>query len=66
MSHNTLANYYKTVYNMNKYHNFSPDVIENMVPFERDLYQDMIIADIEKAEHEAAHPKQQGVEYAFG
>ena len=51
---------------MNKYHNFSPDVIENLVPFERDLYQDMIIADIEKAEHDAAHPKQQGVEYAFG
>ena len=49
---------------MNKYHNFSPNVIENMIPFERDLYQEMILSDIAKEELEMQ--KQKGVELAFG
>lgn len=64
MSHNDLQNYYRTVFNMNKYHNFSPEVIEAMYPFERDLYQDMILSDMRK-QHEEAQ-KSAGVEYAFG
>ena len=63
MAHNDLSNYYKTVYNMNKYHNFSPEVIENMIPFERDLYQEMILEDLEK--EAAAAQKQAGAVQAF-
>jgi len=64
MGHNTLMNYYKSIYNMNKYHNFSPDVIENMIPFERDLYQEMIVNEIEQ--EEADLKKKHGVDHPFG
>jgi len=63
MSHNTLSNYYEIIFNMNKYHNFAADMIENMFPFERDLYFDMIVSDMEKQKAEAE--KQAGVNYAF-
>jgi len=63
MSHNDLKNYYRTIFNMNKYHNFTPDVVENMIPFERDLYQDMILSDIQKQQQEAE--KRSGVIRAF-
>lgn len=61
MSHNTLANYYQTIFNMMTYHGFSHSEVEGFIPFERDLYQDMILNKIEQAAK-----KQQGVEYAFG
>jgi len=48
---------------MNKYHNFDHETIENLIPFERDLYQDMIIDDVQKSE--AAALKQEGVTHAF-
>ena len=63
MSHNTLQNYYKTIFNMSKYHSFSIDDIESMFPFERDLYQDLILADMETEKN--ASQKQQGVVQAF-
>jgi hypothetical protein len=49
---------------MNKYHNFATSEIENMFPFERDLYFDMIVSDMEKQKAESL--KQTGVEHAFG
>ena len=64
MSHNKLSNYYEIIFNMNKYHNFDTQSIENMFPFERDLYFDMIVADMEKQKAEMS--KQTGVEHAFG
>lgn len=63
MSHNSLSNYYEIIFNMNKYHNFATHAIENMFPFERDLYFDMIVSDMEKQQTEAS--KQKGVNYAF-
>jgi hypothetical protein len=64
MVHNTLANYYQQVFNMNRHHNITPDVVENLMPFERDLYLDMILHELEKQQQAAA--KHAGVEYAFG
>ena len=64
MSHNKLSNYYEIIFNMNKYHNFATSEIENMFPFERDLYFDMIVSDMEKQKAESL--KQTGVEHAFG
>jgi len=48
---------------MMKYHQFVSSDIENMIPFERDLYQDLILADMEA--EKAAQQKQQGVTHAF-
>jgi hypothetical protein len=38
MSHNSLENYYKTIFGMVSKHKFSYSEIENMIPFERDIF----------------------------
>lgn len=38
MSHNTLDNYYKTLWAMKQYHNYDILHMEEMIVFERDLY----------------------------
>lgn len=48
LSHNTLENYYNTVFQMAQHHKYSISEIENMIPFERDLYVQMIKNYIEK------------------
>lgn len=41
MTHNTLENYYKTLFSLT-YHFKMPVDFENLIPFERDLYVAMI------------------------
>ena len=38
LSHESLANFYKTNFALMQYHNYSLTEIENMIPFERDIY----------------------------
>lgn len=59
MSHNTLSNYYQTIFNMKRFHNFTIQEIENIIPFERDLYQDMILTELNK------RTEREGVELPF-
>lgn len=40
MSHNTLENYYKTVFNMQYHHRFQN--VEEMIPFEKDIYSALL------------------------
>lgn len=47
MSHTTLENYYKNIFSLVYHHKFNID-IENMIPFERDLYINMIQDHMEK------------------
>lgn len=49
---------------MKKYHSFTVQEVEALLPFERDLFMDMIKSDIQKQIQEAE--KRQGVSYAFG
>lgn len=65
MSHNDLPNYYQIIYYMNRHYNFSHSEIENMIPFERDLYFDMIMSENEKRKM-AYNAGNREVEYAFG
>lgn len=37
-SHDTLPNHYELNFNLMKHHNFSLSDIENMMPYERDVY----------------------------
>lgn len=50
LSHNSLANMYYTNFNLMQHHKYSLDEIENMIPFERDLYIDMLKDHLEKLE----------------
>ena len=53
MSHNTLANFYQTMFSLVQHHKYSVADLENMYPFERDIYQDMLEAHIKELEDEA-------------
>ena len=37
-SHDTLPNYYTLNFQLKKLHGFGIDELENMIPFERDIY----------------------------
>jgi hypothetical protein len=42
MSHNTLENYFYTNFALQQHHKWGLNVIEDLVPFERDLYVQML------------------------
>jgi len=43
LSHNTLENYYSTIFSLVQHHKYSISDLENLMPFERDLYLEMLI-----------------------
>ena len=43
MSHTNLFVYYQKVFGMVQHHKYSINEIENLLPYERDLYFDMLI-----------------------
>lgn len=50
MIHNSLENYYGTVFALVQHHKYSITEIENMLPFERDIYVDMLVKHLEEVE----------------
>ena len=50
MSHNTLHGYYNSIFSLAQHHKYSIGEIEGLMPFERDLYMDMLIDHIRKME----------------
>lgn len=48
LGHSNLAIYYKTIFALAQHHKYQISEIENIMPFERDLYLDMLIDFIEK------------------
>ena len=57
LSHDTLANYYKVNFQLLNNFNYSLDEVEHMIPWEREIYLQMLIDDIEE---KAERAKQQG------
>jgi len=43
LSHNSLANYYTLNFALMQHHKYSLTELENMIPFERDLYVQMLM-----------------------
>lgn len=52
LSHTSLTNYYTISFALAFHHKYSMTDIDNMIPFERDLYVDMIADFIEKQQEE--------------
>jgi hypothetical protein len=48
LGYSNLAIYYKTVFALAQHHKYSISDIEGLIPFERDLYVDMLIDFLEK------------------
>lgn len=52
MGHNNLKNYYKLIFNMAQHHGYSINDLENMIPFEIELYSSMLIDYLEQKKQE--------------
>jgi len=54
LSHNTLSNYYTLNFSLMQYHKYSLTEIESMMPWEREVYVQLLIdyIETEKAKRE--------------
>lgn len=52
LSHTNLRVYYQKLFGMAQHHKYSITELENMMPYERDLYFDMLIDFIKKQEED--------------
>lgn len=57
MSHNTLENYYRTIFALTHLNKYSISDLENLICFELDIYVELIRAHNKKLEEEAAANK---------
>ena len=48
--HDSLENYYKTNFALMQHHKYSLTELENMVPWERDVYIQLLLAHIQEEE----------------
>jgi len=48
MAHNNLENYFRLNFAMMQYHKYSLTEIENMIPWERDIYVGLLQAHLEE------------------
>ena len=51
LSHNTLENHYSTVFSLVQHHKYSISDVENLIPFELDIYVNMLktyLAELER------------------
>jgi hypothetical protein len=48
LSHNTLGNYYSLNFSLMQHHKYSLSEIENMIPWEREIYVNMLVDFIEQ------------------
>lgn len=48
LAHDTLYNFYKMNFALMQYHKYSIQDIEQMIPFEREIYVTMLIAYLEE------------------
>lgn len=47
LCHTNLGSYYQVIFALAQHHNYSIKEVEDMLPYERDLYFDMIVDYIE-------------------
>jgi len=61
LSHNTLANYYSTVFALVQHHKYSITEVERLIPYERDIYismlQEFLKKEKERQEQRAAQQR---------
>ena len=54
MSHNTLGAYYQLIFSLAQHHKYSIADLENIYPFELDIYSDLLKNYLKKLEEENA------------
>lgn len=58
MNHNTLGNYYETVFALAQHHKWQPSEIEELFPFERDIYVKMLVEYLEELKEKRKQQEQ--------
>ena len=58
--HDSLENYYKTNFALMQHHKYSRTELENMIPWERDVYVNLLIAHIQEEERRQKADEQAG------
>ena len=58
--HDSLENYYKTNFALMQHHKYSLTELENMIPWERDVYVNLLIAHIQEEERRQKAAEQAG------
>ena len=48
LAHTDLFNYYKTNFALKQHHGWGLEELEDMMPFEREIFVDMLLAHIEE------------------
>lgn len=51
--HESLENYYRTNFAMMQHHKYSLTELENMIPWERDIYVSLLVEFVEKENEKA-------------
>ena len=54
LGHNSLESYYETQFSLIQHHKYSLTELENMIPYELDLYITMLIEHLKRVEQEKA------------
>lgn len=57
MSYNSLMNYYSLTFQLMQNHKYSITELENMIPFERDIYVEMLLDHLEREKELAQQRK---------
>ena len=57
LSHETLANYIQTNFGLVQHHNWSLTELENMMPWEREIYVSLLLQHLEDQELEMKQAK---------
>ena len=61
LSHDSVENYYKTNFGLMQHHKYSLTELENMIPFEREIYVGLLLNYIkEEKEKEQARKNKRG------
>ena len=53
MMYNNLETYYKLIFALCQFHKWSPEFIENMIPYEREIYSTLLQNHLREEEEKA-------------
>lgn len=59
LQHDTLENHYRTNFNLQHFHHWTLTDLDNMLPFERDVYVNLLNQQLERDQQQAAQQAQQ-------
>jgi hypothetical protein len=53
MAYNKLETYYRLIFALTQFHKWSPEFIENMIPYEREIYSTLLNQHLQEEEEKA-------------